>query len=133
VARNVLRRILPHQRALRDVRKPHADFAQQVDQLAQALALCYQVVLQQRRPATRRKSVRNHGAEGDRRRLLVRSGAQLFLERYTRAHRAEIDAFVTGVLDGKPLNPTGEDGLKALVLADAANESVKSGKSVRVG
>jgi myo-inositol 2-dehydrogenase/D-chiro-inositol 1-dehydrogenase len=44
-----------------------------------------------------------------------------------------MDAFVTGVLEGKPLNPTGEDGLKALVLADAATESAKSGKSVRVG
>jgi myo-inositol 2-dehydrogenase/D-chiro-inositol 1-dehydrogenase len=56
-----------------------------------------------------------------------------FLERYTPAYRAEMDAFVTGVLDGKPLDPTGEDGLKALVLADAANESVKTGKSVKVG
>jgi myo-inositol 2-dehydrogenase/D-chiro-inositol 1-dehydrogenase len=56
-----------------------------------------------------------------------------FLERYTPAYRAEMDAFVTGVLEGKPLNPTGDDGLKALVLADAANESVQSGKSVRIG
>jgi myo-inositol 2-dehydrogenase/D-chiro-inositol 1-dehydrogenase len=56
-----------------------------------------------------------------------------FLERYTPAYRAEMDVFVTGVLEGKPLNPTGDDGLKALVLADAADESAKSGKSVRVG
>jgi myo-inositol 2-dehydrogenase/D-chiro-inositol 1-dehydrogenase len=56
-----------------------------------------------------------------------------FLERYTPAYRAEMDTFVTGVLEGKPLNPTGEDGLKALVLADAAEESAKSGKSVKVG
>jgi len=56
-----------------------------------------------------------------------------FLERYTPAYRAEMDTFVTGVLEGKPLNPTGEDGLRALVLADAAEESAKSGKSVKVG
>jgi myo-inositol 2-dehydrogenase / D-chiro-inositol 1-dehydrogenase len=56
-----------------------------------------------------------------------------FLERYAAAYRAEMDTFVTGVLEGKPLNPTGEDGLKALVLADAAEESAKSGKSVRIG
>jgi predicted dehydrogenase len=37
------------------------------------------------------------------------------------------------VLDGKPLAPTGEDGLKALLLADAAEESAKSGRSVKVG
>ena len=55
-----------------------------------------------------------------------------FLERYTPAYRAEMDTFVTGVLEGKPLAPTGEDGLKALLLADAAEESAKSGKSVKV-
>ena len=33
---------------------------------------------------------------------------------------AELDAFVAGVLDGAPLAPTGLDGLKAQLLADAA-------------
>ncbi|HEY1386714.1 MAG TPA: inositol 2-dehydrogenase, partial [Dongiaceae bacterium] len=56
-----------------------------------------------------------------------------FLERYAAAYRAEMDTFVAGVTEGKPLAPTGEDGLKALVLADAADESAKSGKSVRLG
>jgi myo-inositol 2-dehydrogenase/D-chiro-inositol 1-dehydrogenase len=56
-----------------------------------------------------------------------------FLERYAAAYRAEMDTFVAGVTQGKPLAPTGEDGLKALILADAAEESAKSGKSVRVG
>ncbi len=56
-----------------------------------------------------------------------------FLERYTAAYRMEMDTFVDGVTEGKKLEPTGEDGLKALILADAAEESAKSGKSVRVG
>lgn len=56
-----------------------------------------------------------------------------FLERYLPAYRAEMDAFVTGVKSGKPMNPGGEDGLKALLLADAAEASAKSGKAVRVG
>ena len=56
-----------------------------------------------------------------------------FLERYAAAYRAEMDTFVMGVTEGKTLAPTGEDGLKALLLADAAEESAKSGKSVRVG
>lgn len=55
-----------------------------------------------------------------------------FLERYLPAYRAEIDAFIAGVTAGKPLNPSGEDGLNALLLADAAEASLKSGKSVKV-
>jgi myo-inositol 2-dehydrogenase / D-chiro-inositol 1-dehydrogenase len=55
-----------------------------------------------------------------------------FLERYAAAYRAEMDTFVTGVTEGKPLAPTGEDGLKALILADAAEESAKSGKSIHL-
>ncbi|KAB2867133.1 MAG: inositol 2-dehydrogenase [Bauldia sp.] len=56
-----------------------------------------------------------------------------FLERYLPAYRAEMDAFVTGVKSGKAMNPSGEDGLKALLLADAAEAAMKSGKSVKVG
>ena len=55
-----------------------------------------------------------------------------FLERYAEAYRAELDAFVAAVLDGKPIAPSGEDGLKAQVLADAATESAKSGQTVKV-
>jgi len=55
-----------------------------------------------------------------------------FLERYAAAYRAEMDTFVAGVTESKPIAPTGEDGLKALLLADAAEESAKSGKSVRI-
>jgi myo-inositol 2-dehydrogenase/D-chiro-inositol 1-dehydrogenase len=55
-----------------------------------------------------------------------------FLERYAEAYRAELDAFINGVLDGKPITPSGEDGLKAQVLADAATDSAKSGQTVRV-
>jgi myo-inositol 2-dehydrogenase/D-chiro-inositol 1-dehydrogenase len=53
-----------------------------------------------------------------------------FLERYEAAYRAELDAFITAVLDKKPAGPTGEDGLRALLLADAATESARSGKPV---
>ncbi|KAA2234661.1 inositol 2-dehydrogenase [Salinarimonas soli] len=56
-----------------------------------------------------------------------------FLERYADAYRAEIDTFVRGVLDGGSLSPSGEDGLRAQVLADAATESARSGQTIRLG
>jgi len=46
-----------------------------------------------------------------------------FLERYEAAYKAELQAFVTTVLDDIPPNPSGEDGLKAQLLADAATEA----------
>ncbi len=55
-----------------------------------------------------------------------------FLERYAEAYRAEIDAFIAGVLEGIPLSPSGEDGLKAQILADAATEAARDGRLVRL-
>ena len=53
-----------------------------------------------------------------------------FLERYSAAYRAEWDHFVD-VLDGtaEP-SPTGIDGARALAMADAAFESVESGRRI---
>jgi myo-inositol 2-dehydrogenase/D-chiro-inositol 1-dehydrogenase len=55
-----------------------------------------------------------------------------FLERYAQAYRLELDAFVTAVLDGAPTSPSGEDGLKAQLLADAATNAAQTGQPVRV-
>ncbi len=55
-----------------------------------------------------------------------------FLERYAAAYRAELDAFITSVLDGAPISPSGEDGLKAQLLADAATQASQTGQPVRV-
>jgi myo-inositol 2-dehydrogenase/D-chiro-inositol 1-dehydrogenase len=55
-----------------------------------------------------------------------------FLERYAEAYRSELNAFIDAVVDGKPISPTGEDGLKAQRLADAATDAAKSGKPVRL-
>jgi len=56
-----------------------------------------------------------------------------FLERYEGAYRNELDAFVSAVKGGTKPRPDGEDGLKALLLADAAYRSWKTGQRVRVG
>jgi myo-inositol 2-dehydrogenase/D-chiro-inositol 1-dehydrogenase len=55
-----------------------------------------------------------------------------FLERYAAAYRAELDTFVTSVASGKPPKPDGEDGLRALLLADAATESATTGQAMKL-
>ncbi len=55
-----------------------------------------------------------------------------FLERYNNAYRAELDAFATAIRTGVAPSPGFDDGLAALVLAEAATESAASGKSVDV-
>jgi myo-inositol 2-dehydrogenase / D-chiro-inositol 1-dehydrogenase len=56
-----------------------------------------------------------------------------FLERYEVAYRNEMTAFIDAVLNKKAPNPSGHDGLQALILADAAQKSHDTGKAVRVG
>jgi len=55
-----------------------------------------------------------------------------FLERYAAAYRVELDAFVEAVKGKTAPSPSGLDGLKAQILADAATESRHSGKPVTV-
>jgi myo-inositol 2-dehydrogenase/D-chiro-inositol 1-dehydrogenase len=55
-----------------------------------------------------------------------------FLERYAAAYRAELAAFIAAVESGRPAKPDGEDGLKALLLADAATRSANSGQAVKL-
>jgi myo-inositol 2-dehydrogenase/D-chiro-inositol 1-dehydrogenase len=53
-----------------------------------------------------------------------------FLERYAEAYRLEMDAFISGAATGTAMNPSGEDGLAAQLLADAATEACFSGRPV---
>ncbi|MBB5223261.1 myo-inositol 2-dehydrogenase/D-chiro-inositol 1-dehydrogenase [Amaricoccus macauensis] len=55
-----------------------------------------------------------------------------FMTRYTSAYAAEIATFVAGVTEGTAIAPTGEDGLRALALAEAAVRSVAEGRKVAV-
>jgi myo-inositol 2-dehydrogenase/D-chiro-inositol 1-dehydrogenase len=55
-----------------------------------------------------------------------------FLERYADAYRAELAAFVDAVTHGKPMPVGAEDGRQAIVLAEAAVESLKTGRPVKV-
>lgn len=57
---------------------------------------------------------------------------EFFLERYAFSYRAELAAFIEGIRTNRVLNPTFEDGRAALVLADAATESAKSGQLIKI-
>jgi myo-inositol 2-dehydrogenase/D-chiro-inositol 1-dehydrogenase len=66
-----------------------------------------------------------HGFSGDK-------VLNFFLERYAGAYRDEIAAFVTAVSSSKAPSPSGEDGLRAQLLADAADLSRRTGQTVKV-
>lgn len=55
-----------------------------------------------------------------------------FIERYAEAYEAEIAAFIATIRDGRSVQATFDDGYRALVLAEAAIESAKTGKKVEV-
>ncbi|WP_136656551.1 inositol 2-dehydrogenase [Nitratireductor sp. XY-223] len=55
-----------------------------------------------------------------------------FMTRYIDAYAAEITAFIAALRDGAEISPTGEDGLKSLILAEAALKSVAENRFVDV-
>ena len=55
-----------------------------------------------------------------------------FLERYAAAYKAELDAFLAAVAKGRDPSPSGEDGLRAQMLADAATKASQTGRPVRL-
>jgi inositol 2-dehydrogenase len=58
--------------------------------------------------------------------------ADHFLTRFADAYLAELQDFVQALLQDKPVRVTGDDGLKALAYAVAAENSHKQGKPVKV-
>jgi myo-inositol 2-dehydrogenase/D-chiro-inositol 1-dehydrogenase len=55
-----------------------------------------------------------------------------FLERYAAAYRIELAAFVDAIVHQRPLPVGAEDGRQAIVLAEAAAKSLRTGRSVRL-
>ncbi len=55
-----------------------------------------------------------------------------FMTRYTRAYANEIGEFVAALEDGRAMSPSGEDGLKALVMAEAAVKSLATSRQVAI-
>ena len=55
-----------------------------------------------------------------------------FMTRYTQAYANEIAAFIDAIGGKAKASPSGQDGLIALALADAAVKSAKEGRTVKV-
>ncbi|MCO6049039.1 inositol 2-dehydrogenase [Mesorhizobium sp. RP14(2022)] len=55
-----------------------------------------------------------------------------FMTRYTQAYANEIAGFIQSLKTKQPASPSGKDGLMALKLADAAVQSAKEGRAVKV-
>lgn len=56
-----------------------------------------------------------------------------FLERYAAAYRAEMIHFVEVVQSSSVMWPSGDDGLKAQLLADAADAAARDGQTYHIG
>jgi myo-inositol 2-dehydrogenase/D-chiro-inositol 1-dehydrogenase len=55
-----------------------------------------------------------------------------FIDRYVAAYAAEVNTFIDAVLKGTQPTPSGEDGLMAQRLAEAATKSSQTGEAVRL-
>ncbi len=54
------------------------------------------------------------------------------MTRYTEAYANEIATFISAIEKGTPIAPTGDDGLAALLLADAAVQSVAEKRRIAI-
>ncbi len=95
------------------------------DQRIEAIGETGMVKAENRRPHT----MERWGADATEAKAPV---LHFFIERYQEAYNAEIQAFVEAVEAGGPMPVSFEDGRRALMLANAAYESLASGRAVTV-
>lgn len=73
-------------------------------------------------------TVEHAGAAG----FLSEPALPFFLERYAEAYRLELDAFLDAISGSPSTLASAEDGLRALLLAEAAERSLQEGRAVTV-
>ncbi len=93
------------------------------DQRIEAFGAAGMLQAGNQRPTTVEHSGAAHTAAQD-------PALHFFLERYAEAYRAELDAFVLALAQGRAPAPDFSDGIEALRLARAAGESVRTRKVV---
>ena len=52
------------------------------------------------------------------------------MTRYIQAYENELDYFIQSLMHNSNIHPNGHDGLNALIIAEAAYSSLKSGKNI---
>ncbi|MCL6268219.1 inositol 2-dehydrogenase [Flagellimonas myxillae] len=55
-----------------------------------------------------------------------------FMDRYESSYLEEIKVFVEALQNGTPMPVSGEDGLKAMIIAEAANKSLQENRPVQI-
>jgi len=55
-----------------------------------------------------------------------------FMTRYLAAYEAELTSFIQALTTGAPMSPNGQDGLAAMLIAEAALASVKQDRTVQL-
>jgi len=55
-----------------------------------------------------------------------------FIERYQSAYTEQLTSFINSLINHQALSPSFEDGLKAQIMADAAQKSLQTGKPVKL-
>lgn len=71
--------------------------------------------------------VTHHGCDG----VMRAKPVEFFIERYADAYRRELEDFVDAILNNRAPLVTVRDGYQALLLANAAAKSDRSGKAIR--
>jgi len=94
------------------------------DQRIEAFGERGMLISRNREPST----LERYGADGIRRDPLLR----FFIERYVESYAIELDAFVRAIEERRPPPIGFEDGRRALLIAEAAVASAKSGAPVPI-
>jgi myo-inositol 2-dehydrogenase/D-chiro-inositol 1-dehydrogenase len=64
--------------------------------------------------------------------VVMENPTYFFLERYLDSYAAEMSEFVKAIMNGKPVPVTPEDSRKPVVIAMAANRSLREGRPVKI-
>ena len=54
------------------------------------------------------------------------------MDRYKSSYLEEMQCFINALINNKPMPVSGEDGIKAMIIAEAANRSLMQNRPIKV-